>query len=137
MKKVLKVLLIIVIIIAVVITSGILYITSGLKTGANLELSGIDAAPISDGTYDGKYNAGRFSNTISVTVKDGRITGIKLIDDATFANAETAQEVFNRVIKEQNTTVDVVTGATVTSKAYLSSIENALNRSSYAPSETD
>lgn len=128
MKKVLKVLLIIVLIIAAAITSGILYITSGLKTGANLELSGIDASHISDGIYDGTYNAGRFSNGISVTVKDGRITEIKLIDDVTFAKEETTQEVFSLVLKEQNTTVDVVTGATVTSKAYLKSIENALNR---------
>ena len=33
-----------------------------------------------------------------------------------------------KVISKQNTTVDAVSGATVTSKAYLKSIENALTK---------
>ncbi|WP_423055650.1 FMN-binding protein [Acetobacterium carbinolicum] len=36
--------------------------------------------------------------------------------------------IINQVIKIQNTTVDTVSGATVTSKAYLKSIENALTQ---------
>lgn len=128
MKKVLKVLLIIVLILAAVITSGIVYITSGLKNGQNLALTGIDLSHINEGTYVGKYDAGRFSNEISITVEDGRITDIKLIDDVTFAKAETTNEIFSSVMKAQDTTVDVVTGATVTCNAYLKSIENALNK---------
>lgn len=38
-----------------------------------------------------------------------------------------SDELFSDVIKSQNTTVDTISGATVTSKAYLKSIENALN----------
>jgi uncharacterized protein with FMN-binding domain len=128
MKKMLKVILIIGLIIVAVITSGVIYITSGLKSGQNLELSGIEPSKISDGTYAGKYTAGRWTNELSVTVKSGLITDIKLNQDVTFADQKMTEELFNRVIKEQNTTVDAVSGATVSSKAYLKAIENALNQ---------
>lgn len=128
MKKALKVLLIVVLVFAVIIGSLVLYMTRGLKTGVNLALSGIDPSGVSDGTYTGIYAAGRWSNKVSVTVKDGKITEITLIDDVTFAKEETTNEILTRVIQEQNTTVDAVSGGTVTSKAYLKAIENALNQ---------
>lgn len=127
MKKALKVLLIVVLVFAVIIGSLVLYMTRGLKTGVNLALSGIDPSGVSDGTYTGIYAAGRWSNKVSVTVKDGKITEITLIDDVTFAKEETTNEILTRVIQEQSTTVDAVSGGTVTSKAYLKAIENALN----------
>ena len=37
-------------------------------------------------------------------------------------------ELFNSVLKAQNTTVDSVSSATVTSKAYLKAIENSLSK---------
>jgi len=43
-----------------------------------------------------------------------------------FEIPETTNTIINNVMEKQNTTVDTVSGATVTSKAYLKSIENAL-----------
>ena len=44
-----------------------------------------------------------------------------------FERPEVTQELFDNVIAAQSIDVDVLSGATVTSKAYLKSIENALS----------
>jgi len=43
------------------------------------------------------------------------------------AKLERGEKKFNKVIEAQNTIVDAVSGATVTTKAYLKAIESALN----------
>ena len=45
-----------------------------------------------------------------------------------FEKLEVSRELFNKVIKTQDTNVDIISGATVPSKAYLKSIENALSK---------
>lgn len=100
----------------------------GVKAGAQITIKEINTSSISDGVYDGKYSSGRFSNELQVTVKDQKITDVKIVKDVMFSKPEVSKELFDKVIKAQNTTVDIVSGATVTSKAYLKSIENALNK---------
>lgn len=107
--------------------SGIFYLSRGLSEVRNIEVDGINILDINDGIYSGKYNAGRWSNQLNITVRDHKITKINIEDDVTFAKSSVSDELFNKVIEAQNTKVDVISQATVTSKAYLKSIENALN----------
>lgn len=127
MKKKFKIILILIIIFVVIIGSGILYLNLGLKAGSKLDIKEINLSNVDDGTYRGTYNSGRWSNEIEITIKDHKITNIKIIDDVTFVQDGVSKELFNKVIEKQNTDVEVVSGATVTSKAYLKAIENALN----------
>lgn len=127
MRKILKGLLVVFILIVLIFAGGILYINMGLETGLNVEINGLDMSDVRDGVYNGSYTAGRWSNKIAVTVDDKRITDIEIVDDVTFAKPEVSDELFLSVIKAQNTDVDAVSGSTVTCKAYLKSIENALN----------
>jgi len=110
----------------VIIGSGLLYITSGLKTGENLGINAVDLTQIQDGTYPGSYEGGRWTNAVAVTVSDKKITQINVVKTVNFDNPEVTDTIFKAVIEKQNTTADTVSGATVTSKAYLKSIENAL-----------
>jgi uncharacterized protein with FMN-binding domain len=126
MKLFLRIVLTAVLILALVIGSGVFYITRGLKTGAGLAIGSVDLNTLGDRDYKGSYDSGRFSNEVSVTVKDHRITDIELVKDVTFSKPEVYETLFNRVMEKQDVTVDTVSGATVTSKAYLRSIENAL-----------
>ena len=93
-----------------------------------MEISAVNPSSLSDGTYKGSYSAGRWSNEVSVIIKGGKITDIKVVKDVGFVQKGLSDELFSRVINAQNTTVDTVSGATVTSKAYLKSIENALTK---------
>jgi uncharacterized protein with FMN-binding domain len=128
MKKALKVILIVFIGIAAIGAAGVFYITHGLSAGEHLEISPVSPAALDDGVYNGIHSAGRWTNEVAVTVEDGKISGIQIVRDIRFADSGTAGEVFRRVLEAQNTAVDSVAGATVTSKAYLKAIENALRK---------
>jgi uncharacterized protein with FMN-binding domain len=105
---------------------GFLYLSTGLDLERQPEILGVDPSKQSDGTYTGHYKGGRWTNDIAVTISDGKIVGIEVVEDVTFPKEETSDILFRRVLVQQTTAVDTVSGATVTSKAYLKAIENAL-----------
>ncbi len=126
MKLFFKIVLSVIIIFALIAAGGIFYLTRGLDTGNGLEVGNINPGVLEDGTYKGTYHSGRWANEVSVTVKDHKITVIDVVKDVAFPNPEWREQLFNSVIEKQSTDVDAVSGATVTSKAYLKSIQNAL-----------
>ena len=116
------------VIVAAALIAGGIAITNGLSDGANILLEGIDLSGVPDGNYVGTHEHGRWTNTLSVRVESGRIVSIDVIEDVFGAGIlNSSDEVFRRVIEAQNTQIDAVSGATVTSKAYLKAIENAFN----------
>lgn len=113
----------------VLIIGGIgLYMTRGLTLGKNMIIKPIDTTQLKDGVYKGNYNGGRWSNEVNVTLKNKEITQITIAKSVVFEKPEVTAELINSVIKKQDISVDVISGATVTSKAYLKSIENALSK---------
>lgn len=128
MKLLIKIFLTLLIVFVLAGGGGIFYLTRGLEKMNELDLKGIDTALLEDGVYEGKFHYGRWDNELSITVKDHKITNINIIKDVMFAKPEVSKELFHRVIEMQNTTVDAVSQATATSKAYLKSIEQALSK---------
>lgn len=132
--------------------------TSDEKTDNTKNSSGIN---VSDGTYkDGTYTGtasivdttdDKFNYTleISVTIKDGKIICAEYTDsfknsDAYGMNAQwldTAEQLFSAIVSGNSTNVDVITGATYSSKGIIAAINQALDkaRQSYsgASSETE
>lgn len=127
MKLVLKVLGIVFLLFVVVSVLSMFYLSRGLEEGLNVNIAPVDLSLKEDGVYKGSYDFGRWSNELNVTVKNNRITKIEITDDMMFVNPDVRNELFKRVMEKQNTTVDAVSGGTVSCKAYLKSIENALN----------
>lgn len=128
MKSLLKIVLSIVLVFILVAGGGMFYITRGLENGSKVKVGAVNVPALSDGTYSGKYKAGRWTNEVKVTVKDHKVTKIDIVKDVTFPKPEWTKLLFEKVIEKQNTDVDVVSGSTITSKAYLKSIENALKK---------
>lgn len=128
MKKFLKIVGVIIAAFILVLAGGWFYITRGLDAGSKLEIGEIKLDNVSDGTYTGRYEAGRWTNELNVDVKDHKITGIKVLKDVKFVAPGVSDRVFAEVIEQQSTDVDTVSSATVTTKAYLKSIENAVNK---------
>lgn len=126
MKKFIKIFVSIIVVFALIVAGGVFYITRGLDSGSKLEIKEVNLAEVNDGTYAGSYKAGRWTNELSVLVKDHKIIDIQVLKDVAFSNQEQAKQVFNNVIEKQSTKIDVVSGASVTTKAYLKSIEDAL-----------
>lgn len=127
-RNVLIVVGVIVGIIVIVIAGVMIWITRGLSTYEKMVIGNVDLSKVPDGTYQGTFKGGRFSNTLKVTVKDHKITRITIVKDEQFGRSKVSGELFDRVVAAQSLKVDTVSGATVSSKAYLKALENALNK---------
>jgi uncharacterized protein with FMN-binding domain len=80
---------------------------------------------VEDGTYIGKFDGYRWSNTVKVTVNNHKITKISFVEGQQFRSEEVENGIINNVISKQSLNVDTVAGGTVSSKAILKAIENA------------
>ena len=122
MKKFTKILLIIAGAVLVLVAGLFFAVTNGLSEGLKLPIDGVDLSAIPDGSYTGTYEYKRWTNTAVVHIKGHRIVAIELERDPTGIT----DDIIRRVIEKQDTKVDAIAGATVSSKAYLKAIENAL-----------
>lgn len=128
MKKVFKIILGVILFFAVISAGMSIYFSNGLEEGRNVEILGCDASRLSDGVYNGSYEEGRWTNEVAVSVQNGKIVKIEIIKDVMVAIPGVFTGIAQEVINAQDTRVEIVSGATVTSKAYMKSIENALNK---------
>ncbi|MFW6034836.1 MAG: FMN-binding protein [Halothermotrichaceae bacterium] len=127
MKTYVKVILAVLALVILIGAGGLYYISRNLETVVDENIKNIDLSTIEDGSYVGVYEAGRFSNELKIKVKDHRIIEITVAKDILISQPEVTEKLFDRVLKNQKVNVDVISEATVTSKAYLKSIENALS----------
>lgn len=129
-KKSKKVLLIVLAsiftVVAILIISAFLFLMGGQDKIKSMQIENVSIQDVPNGTYTGTFNGNRWSNTLEVTVNDGKITDIKVVKDQKISVPEVTDTLFQTVKRTQTLQVDVVTGATVTSKAYLKAIEYAL-----------
>lgn len=125
-----KMILAVLIFLIIVGLGGALVFTSGeRREGKNLPIADIDFKKLNDGTYIGVYEGGMKklrANKVQVTVSLGRVTDIKILEHKENQKPEFTGKLYDRVIKAQSLQVDTISGATITSKAYLKSVENAL-----------
>ena len=126
--KVLKILGLIFLLLIIVVAASMFYFSRGLDEVLNISINPIDLTDVEDGIYKGRYEYGRWTNELNVTVNSQKITRIDIEKDVKIVQPELSSQLFERVIEKQNTTVDAVSGGTVTCKAYLKSIDNALNK---------
>ena len=94
-----------------------------------LTVNEVELTKVGDGTFHGDFSYHDFTYEVEVVVVEHEITQIavlKNIEDDEYAKS--AEGVVDYVLKEQSLKVGTVTGATITSKALLKAIENALNK---------
>ncbi|MDR0885368.1 MAG: FMN-binding protein [Clostridiales Family XIII bacterium] len=127
MKRSKKIILLVLCVLIIAIVSGVIAVTAGLKDGAKLSINDVNLTAIDDGNYTGTYTKGRWTNTVVVDISDHKIKDIQIKKDVRVAAANVSEDMIQRVIAAQSLDVDSVSGATVTSKAYLKAIEIALN----------
>ena len=102
--------------------------TQAKKKTKKANAGDIDLSKIKDGTYEGQANGYRGLVKVSVTVKDHKITAIKVLsnsDDAAFFNRASAGVIKN-ILEKQSLKVDVVSGATYSSNGIIKAVKNAL-----------
>lgn len=91
----------------------------------NIEISEPDLSNVSDGVYTGSCNVGYIYAKVNVTVKNGSIENIDLVEHRN-ERGTPAEAIIPDIIDNQKIDVDAVSGATNSSKVIKKAVENAL-----------
>ncbi|MCX7027827.1 MAG: FMN-binding protein [Spirochaetes bacterium] len=126
--KVKKTLIIVAAVIAVLaVAAGILKaeLDYNLRTFARTIIHPVDLGQIADGTYEGSFSIFPISVKLKVTVQDHTITGFDLLKHRN-GQGKPAEVLLAEAVVKQKIDLDVIAGATYSSKAIMKAMENAL-----------
>ena len=90
-----------------------------------IEIDDVDFSTVPDGSYLGECDTDMVCARVRVTVKDGRVLSIDLLEHDNERGGE-AEVVPSVIVAQQDLDVDAVTGATESSKVILKAVERAL-----------
>ncbi|MGA2763390.1 MAG: FMN-binding protein [Spirochaetia bacterium] len=99
-----------------------------VKAVRAMPVNHVDLAKVKDGNYRGDFSYGGFTYEVQVTVVSHQIKEIAIIKNRTARHAKMAEDIVKSILGQQKNDVDVVSGATTTSKALLKAVENALEK---------
>lgn len=87
--------------------------------------SDLDISDVPDGVYVGEYDVDFVYAKVEVTVRNGVITDIDVLEHKN-GRGSSAEVVVDRIIEEQKIDVDAVSGATNSSTVIKKAVENAV-----------
>ena len=87
-------------------------------------LDPVDITALPDGTYHGEYHVRWRHGEVDVTVLDGRVTDIDILEPR--QSAELNEKLADAVVEAQSLDIDTISGASITTKLFLLSVEDAL-----------
>ncbi len=85
----------------------------------------IHISDISDGVYIGEYDVDFIYAKVEVTVQNGEITNINILEHR-HERGKTAEVITDSIVDEQKIDVDAISGATNSSTVIKKAVENAL-----------
>ncbi|EOS22647.1 hypothetical protein C806_03259 [Lachnospiraceae bacterium 3-1] len=85
----------------------------------------INISDISDGVYIGEYDVNFIYAKVEVTVQNGEITNINILEHR-HDRGKAAEAISNKIVDEQKIDVDAISGATNSSAVIKKAVENAL-----------
>jgi uncharacterized protein with FMN-binding domain len=87
----------------------------------------INQATLADGVYKGEAQHGPVNVIAEVTIQNQRIIKIDLLKHRNW-KGKPAEQIIVRIIEEQSTNVDAVSGATMSSVAIMNAVEDAIQK---------
>jgi len=125
MKKIL--IIISIIILSIIIIGSIAYnrINKNLQTLEDIKVSTIDLGLLEDGVYKGSYAVFPVKVKVEVDIKDHKIENIKIIEHDN-GKGKAAEEIIETIRERQTIDVDIIVGATYSSRVIQKAIEAAL-----------
>lgn len=85
----------------------------------------INISDISDGVYIGEYDVNFIYAKLDVTVQNGEITNINILEHR-HERGKAAEAITSKIVDEQRIDVDAISGATNSSTVIKKAVENAL-----------
>ena len=84
---------------------------------------------LKDGVYEGKYRKGINKAVVKVTITDGRIAEIELVKHTASCIGKKANEIIpQRIVEQQSTRIDAVSGATNSSRVIMNAVQMAIEK---------
>ena len=99
----------------------------GMSEIRQLVIREVDLQKVADGTYAGSYHKGRWTFDVQVVIQNHRIRSVKNVNARMKALQvwnDSAEQAF---IQKQSVNIDVVSGATLNSRAMQKAVEVALS----------
>ena len=128
MSKKKVVLLVIMLLLLIGLVWGIIYLksVSDYKQAVKeTTFEEINISDIPDGVYIGEYDVNFIYAKVEVTVQNGEITNINILEHR-HERGKTAEVITDRIVDEQKIDVDAISGATNSSTVIKKAVENAL-----------
>lgn len=122
-----KIALIILGVLAVLVAIALFFGMRGMGDIKQLVIREVDLSKLSDGVYNGSYHKARWTYDVEVTIRDHRITSIKNTNASMAAQADFNNKIEATMLERQGIGVDVVSGATINTKAFQKAVEAALS----------
>jgi uncharacterized protein with FMN-binding domain len=99
----------------------------GMSEIKQLVIREVDLQKVSDGMYTGSYHKGRWTYDVEVVVQNHRIKSVKNINPRLRTMQDWNAKAEAAMIERQSLDIDVVSGATLNSKAFQKAVEVALS----------
>lgn len=133
------ILLVIIGVIAIISIIGVNAGAPGRREIEQMTIGTINFAKLRDGTYTGEYTGTKDhlrDTKVQATVTNGHVSEIRILKGALDKTGKPAElkgglsigDLFGNVVRTESLQVDVISGATLTSKTHLKALENALKQ---------
>lgn len=122
-----KIALIVVGVLAVLMVPMAWLMFHGMSEIKQLVVREIDLAKVPDGVYAGSYHKGRWTYDVEVTVREHRMVAVKNTNTRMAAVKDWNDKAEAAMLDKQKVNIDVVSGATLNSKAFGKAVEVALS----------
>jgi uncharacterized protein with FMN-binding domain len=99
----------------------------GMSEVKQLVIREVDLQKVADGTYTGSYHKGRWTYDVEVVVQNHRLKSVKNVNPRTRALLDWNTKAEAAILTSQSLGIDVVSGATLNSKAFQKAVEVALS----------
>lgn len=99
----------------------------GMRDVRELVVRDIDLSKLADGLYVGSFHKGRWTYDVEVTVRDHRIAAIVNTNTRMQNIKDWNEKAASSIVDQQSVQIDVVSGATLNTKAFSKAVEVALS----------
>jgi len=86
----------------------------------------VDMGTVADGVHEGQFCQARWCYQVRVSVAGGRIDSLWTVQPKDSPADGFNRKVYRKVIERQNVFADAVSGASITTRAVMKAVENAL-----------
>ena len=88
----------------------------------------VEQGKLIDGIYEGSHKAGPNKALVKVTIKDRKIVKIEIVKHSAWKGKKAESIIPESIIENQSTKVDVVTGATNSSRVIMNAVQKAIEK---------